>query len=155
MGTAEIFKGLRNANVFEKGFYLEPGGDFLLEVNRCIVKHTRGHGDAFIVEFKVLESNKEKNGVGTKVSWYQGIANTDVAWPAIKEFVYALLGKDFTKKEDRKYCEEKIDPKIETLVDGAVGDENNFKGMKIRVQTSSKVTKEKKVDFTVHTWRPE
>lgn len=154
MGTAEIFKGLRNANVFEKGVYLDAGGDFLLEVNKCIVKHTRGKGDAFIVEFKVLESNKEKNTVGSKCSWYQGITNTDVAWPAIKEFTYALLGKDYSNKDDRKYCEEKIDPKIEELVDAAVGDDNKFKGMKVRVQTSSKITKEKKVDFTVHTWRP-
>lgn len=150
----EIFKGLRNASVFERGVYLKAGGDYLLEIEKCLVKETRKSGYGFIVELKVLESKgPDVNPVGSKATWFQSLRDKNVAFGAIKEFMYAVLGLDLANAADKKMIEETIDPQIEQMMEEAI-EGGKFNGLQVRVQTSSKLTAAKQVNFTVHTWRP-
>lgn len=143
--------GLRNAQVFEKGVYLQPG-NFKLQITTCLTKKTLQSGNAFIAEFKVLESSDpQAHPVGSKATWYQGIDNILVAYPSLKTFVYSVLG--FSYPRDKEKCLAEVDPVIEDLLDEAI-DKGAFNGKTVEVQTYLK-KKEGKQDFTVHVWLPD
>lgn len=150
--TQGYFQGLQDSKVYERGVFLEPGGTYKLELKKTIVKQTRASGDGFIAEFKVLESNNPKNPAGSDASWFQGLKDKDVAFGAIKEFLYALMGYDVKDKASREKAKAELDPVIEKLVNEAIS-QNVLAGKTISCQTSSKLTKNK-VNFTVHTWSP-
>lgn len=150
------FAGLRNANIFETGQYLAADGRYLLQIEKIILKETRKSGKGFIVECTVVEtSNEEKDPVGAKRSWFQSMKDLDVAFPAIKAFLYAALGYDYSKKEDKEYLKAKVEPIIDTVTFQACDETRNpFKGRKVGVETTAKVTKEKKQNFTRHDFFP-
>ena len=153
-----VFDGLRNAEVFERGAFLNVGV-YELTINKCLVKATRKSGDAFIVEFTVDKAEGQgANPVGSKASWFQKLADKNIAFGAIKEFLYAAMGFDYAK--DKEQILKEIDPKIETLIQDALeqskdapNGKNALKGEKIRCQVNMKKT-QKNLGFSMHTWSP-
>lgn len=146
------FDGIENANVFERGAYLPPGGKYLLSIVRILTKQTRQSGPAFIAEFEVLESDHDEVPVGAKRSWFQKLQDTDVAFPALLEFFGALYGYDPTNKEELAELKSKIKGiiKLATSYEGPAAG-HPCHGQKIKCETWQKETK-KGNDFTVHSW---
>src|SRR5215472_14584830 len=144
-----VFSGLRNASVFERGVFLQPG-TYTLEINKCLVKETRKSGDGFIVEFTVRQSTSDQHPVGTKASWFQALKDKDVAFGAIKEFLYAVLGMRWP--DDRERILKEVDPVLEQLIDSSLpteqGGQNSLAGKSVCVQTYMKKTAGKGLDFT-------
>lgn len=150
-----MFSGLRNASVFERGVFLQPG-TYQLLINKCIVKETRKSGDGYIVEMTVQKSSNPAHPEGSKASWFQALRDKDVAFGALKEFIYATLG--YRWPDDKETILAKVDPVIEELIDSSLpteqGGENSFAGKSVCVQTFLKKTAGKGLDFTVHRWSP-
>ena len=148
-----LFKGsgLKDAKMFERGAYLGVG-KFQLEITKVLTKDTRKSGNGFIVEFTVVQTSDEKNHpVGSKATWFQSLLDKDVAWGAIKEWAYAVMGFKNTK-EDTDRAKKELDPVIEDLCDEAI-DKGALNGKRVNVETHMKKTGKDK-DFTVHTWSP-
>lgn len=142
--------GVGRAELFEKGKYLNPGL-YTLSVKKTIFKATRKSGDAFIVEFEVLESSDEENHpVGSTCTWYQGLRDKEVAFPAIKDFMRNLLGID---PDDKKAMEEFANG-IDSTLKQAIDKPDLLADNRIRVETYIIQTKGKGLDFTVHKWSP-
>lgn len=160
------FKGLGQAQIFGNGKYLEPNGRFKMRLDRIFVFTTRKKETALVAECTVLESasttsdpNHKVSAPGAKRSWFQKM-NVDAAMPAVKEFSYALLGYD--RSADSKLLETSFDPVLEALMEEICNEDPKkfdgrvqpFKGRTIGVETSVKITKERKVEFTRHDWFP-
>lgn len=154
-----IFSGLGDTEIYEKGYYLTPGGVYDLEVQQMLVKETRKSGLAFIVEFKVLsvegsDQVLEKHPVGSRATWLQKLADKDVAFPAIKECFVALLDVDMRDPEAKEEFNSQIEDLLDEATDPDVKPEDHpLRGHKVTVETYSKLTKNKGLDFTVHSWR--
>jgi len=147
------FSGIGEAEVYERGNYLKPGGMFLLVVKDMLLKETQNSGLGFIVEFEVLESTlEEDHPVGSKATWFQSMTKRQVALPAIKEFMAFLLKvnlKDSAQKEQ-------FNSEVEDILNAATDFEGDpadhpMYGEKIRVHTYTKLTQNNK-EFTVHDW---
>lgn len=148
MATANPFAGLPSAQVFGKGNYLAQGGEYVISIEGMEYKDLFKGGSALIVEFEVVESNNDKDPVGSKRSWFQS-KNASFGG-AVLEFLYAVLGTDY--KNDPAAAAE-VQKASADLMQAAL-EKNEFKGQKVRVSTSHKLTKEAKKDFTVHVWTP-
>lgn len=146
------FSGVENAQIFERGNFLPPGGKYRLRVMRTIVKKTRKSGDAFIAEFEVIESDLDEVKVGSRYSWFQKLVDTDVAFPAIKEFIATLLGFDVRDKEGMKEFNGKVKSVLQEASEEYSKEEDHpLHGLEILCETYQKETKQGK-DFTVHSW---
>lgn len=156
-------KGLAQGQVFERGTYLtaNPGGSaYDLEIVKCIGKKARKAGESFIVEFRVLSARdlapqdfgpgaaQVRNPVGSKATWFQKLSDADIAFGAIKEFLYAVGGFD-----DIRAASAAMDSTIEQTADAAVSTANILAGRKVHVETQMVKTQAGK-DFTRHTWSP-
>lgn len=153
-----VLDGLNAAPMFENGQFLTADNRYLLEVQRLLVKNTRKSGMCFIAECTVLQSTCDKDPVGAKRSWLQKLSPADVAFPALKGFMYALLGYDFTGA-DKEFCIKNIDPELtkddgKGIVDVGTSTANPFKGRKIAVDTVGITTVGKGLPFTRHNWQP-
>lgn len=146
------FDGIENAEVFERGSYFPPDGTFYIKVNRTLAKNTQRSGAAFIAEFEVIHSTLDSVKAGTKKSWYQSLKDKNVAFPAILEFMAALLGIDTKDKE--------VFADFKTKIKEILNEAGNFEGQDedhplhgetIMVTTWEKKT-QKDTDFTVHDW---
>lgn len=146
------FDGIENAQVFDRGKYLPPDGKYKLSVVKTLVKNARKAGPSFIAEFIVEESNHPDVPVGDKRSWFQKLVDKDVAFPAIKEFMGALLGVDRNDKAAWKELEGKLKGILNEATNFEGSNEDHpLHGMKIFVTTWQKQTKQDR-DFTVHDW---
>lgn len=144
------FAGLRDAKIFERGTPLSVG-KFKVEITKCQVLRTRAKGDAFIVEFKILESSDTvKHPLGSIRSWYQSLQDSTIAFGEIKAFAAAVLG---IPPSDKEAIRTKVDPEIETIMERAISAEQALKGAKVAVECTHKLTKAGK-DFTRHDWAP-
>lgn len=150
------FSGIGEVDLFEKGVYLSPEGSYELEVQNMLLKETRKAGLGFIVEFTVVSSTHESHAVGSKATWFQKLIDTDVAFPAIKEFFVSLLDVDMKDPE----AKEEFNNSLEDLLDEVTSwtptaddKDHPLKGTRIRCDTYSKKTKEKNLDFTAHVWQ--
>jgi hypothetical protein len=142
--------GVGSAQLFERGKFLHPGR-YTLEVVKTILKHTRKSGDAFIVEFEVLETtDDEKHPVGTKATWFQKLSDTDIAFPAIKDFMRNLMGIDLNDKAAMLEFSQGVDG----LLGKSINEPETLKGNRIKVECYMTRTKGKGLDFTVHQWSP-
>lgn len=163
--TSNLFKGLRDAKTFERGTFLKEGM-YLIRVNRAVFKKTRAKGDAFILEFKIEQSeyeNKKRaaiaalggapvnmqeleknlpNQPGTTASWFQSLQDIDIGFGALKMFAAQILGQ---KPEDPGFIEE-----VEGFMNAVVS-EGIINGMLIPVEATMVKTK-KDTDFTLHRW---
>jgi hypothetical protein len=146
---AGAFSGMKNAKTYDTGKYLSPGL-YVVEVTKCLVKDTRASGTSFIAELKIVESNNDDHAVGSSATWFQKMVDKDIAYPAIMEFIMAVMGIDKSDKEREKQFRDEV----EELMDSAVGDENVLAGMHVALETFYKTTKGKGLQFTVHKWTP-
>ena len=146
------FAGMRDAKMYETGTPLTVGV-FAVEINKCILKNTRKSGLAFIAEMTVIEtSDPAKHPAGSKRSWFQKMADLDVAHGSLKTFAAAILG--FDPRSQKEEVKAKLDPEIEAIMDAACDEHQVFAGKKVRVECTLTKTKEKKIDFTRHDWSP-
>lgn len=150
------WKKLKDAKVFGKGNYLDPG-NYKLKVLKMFTKETRSNGSALIVDFEVVESDNDKVPVGQKRNWYQGLADQDIAFPAIKEFLLALFDIDQSDDEEVENFEEKLPKLMEECGDEKwekkSEEDHPLNGKTIAVECFMKKTRGDK-DFTVHKWSP-
>jgi len=165
MTTGNLFRGLREAKVFERGTFLKEGL-YEVRIKRAIYKKTRAKGDAFILEFRVEKSNYEEkkkaaiaafgttpynlvelekllpNQTGSSASWFQSMQDPEIGFGALKDFAASILGQ---KPDDAEFVEA-----VEGFMNSVVSD-GVINGMLIPVETYMKKTK-KEGDFTVHKW---
>ena len=160
-----LFAGLREAKTFERGTWLKEG-QYKIRVERAIFKKTRAKGDAFILEFKIEESNYDAakqsalqalsgqqfdmkeleailpNQAGTKASWYQSLQDMDIGFGALKGFAASITG---VSPEDPEFIDQ-VEGFMESVVkEGAIN------GMLIPVEVTTIKTK-KDEDFSLHRW---
>lgn len=165
-----LFTGIEDADLFQRGKFLTPDFVGVLEVKKTLAFQTRKVGMAFIAEFTIIESNKPegtlrtvvKDGeesmvpdafpVGTKCTWFQKLADKDVAFPAIKSFVAALSGYQLS---DKNKIDEELSPHLADLLDTCTEspEDNQLVGLRVDVITTGVVTKNNR-DFTRHDWDP-
>ena len=152
------FSGIGEYELYEKGVYLTPGGSYELEVQNILLKNTRKVGLGFIVEFKIVsvtgEDAEAKHPPGSKATWFQKMADKDIALPAIKDFMRALLNVDFRDPA----AKEEFNDSVESLLDEVTnpvpaGEEHALAGHKVHCDTYTKLT-QKKLEFTAHNWSP-
>jgi hypothetical protein len=147
-----LFAGLKDAPIFTQGNYLDVG-IYDVRIIRCLVKQTQRSGIGFIAELEILTSTNPKHSPGTTASWFQGLTkNQATAFGAIKEFVVALYGLD--PKADGERIKAEVEPNIEAIMNAAVGVQNILAGRCVHLETFTKKTREKGLDFTVHRWTP-
>lgn len=126
----------------QRGEYLPEFFEGDVEIEKVSViktraKGSRGESNALIVEFKVCSNmGSVQVPVGSQRNWFQGLWNTDVAWPEILRFVYATLGMTVDEGEE-KLADEKT---REAVLDAACGTEQKFKGRKLHVRMYRKDT---------------
>lgn len=142
-----MFTGAKNVVISEKGTNLAadlPLGQeatHLVEITRITMPPNLTNGDAYICEYKVLESSSDP--VGATRRWYQSMRNKQVALPACCSFIFAASGYD--RRADAKAIEELVKPEVEGLLDQSYdeGDPLHFVGRKLRIKTKKVKTKPK------------
>lgn len=147
-----LWDGLEKAQVFEKGTFLEEGF-YTLRIKKCLEKTTRKSGQAFIVEFEVLESSHPKHVISQSVTWFQKLADRDVAFGAICEFLAAVYQKDLKVKTQKDDFDARIKPGLPGIMTQATSDANILAGQVVRVEVT-KVKTQKNLDFSRHSWSP-
>ncbi len=146
------FDGIDEADIFEKGQYLPAGGKFRLKVHKMLVKKTRKSGPGFIAEFTVVESSLPEVTVGGKRTWFQKLNDKEVAYPAIMEFMGAVLQYDPNNKAEWQEFKGKLKPIINEAANyEGSAEEHPLHGSLVDVETHTKTTQNDK-EFTVHTW---
>ena len=153
-----LFDGIGEAEIFTRGKYMPPGFRGVLEVKRTIAKETVKSGIGFIVEFEVIEVNRPGTKdhdlapvvVGEKRTWFQGMKDKTVAFPAIKEWAAAMAGYQMHEKEA---IDDEVSPELQNILTHATDNpaDNDFVGVRVSLDTSHKKTKNDR-DFTVHAW---
>lgn len=150
--NSSIWDGIEDAEIFERGNYVKPGFDGIVEMRRTIAKSTLKTGLAFIVEMRALESNLTDHPVGSKLTWFQKMTDKTVAFPAVKAWVAACLGLEAHQKEE---IERDVSPHVKELMKQATDnpDANDFVGIKLRLRTTQ-VKTQKGLDFTRYDFSP-
>jgi hypothetical protein len=162
-----LFSGLRNAQVGgAKKPYMHPGV-YVVKVQKAVYKATRKKGDAFILEFEVVQSNYEAelatitrglNGAppniaeldktlptkaGTNGSWYQSMADKDIGWGALKGFAAAIVGQE--NPNDPAFMEG-----VETMLENIIAN-NMLEGVLLPLECVM-IKTQKDTDFTTYNW---
>ena len=143
-----FFDTIGAAKVFENGVTLQPDNEYKLEVQRMLVKKARKGYNLFILEAKVLTSTSDKDPVGSQRAWIQKLDDADTAEPAMKAYMYALLGYEWSR--DKEFLKAQVDPQLTALTEAGVSDANPYKGRQIGVRTVGTTTKGKGLPFTRH-----
>jgi hypothetical protein len=148
-------------------------------ISRCILKSSQSSGDGLIVEVDILTSAPTGElhpdthqpfvplPAGTDGTWWQGLTDKNVALPAIKSFVFAVLNLGLLDPR-RTWLEQPVPGSehwrcnktrrpmalIESLMIWATEEPNIFQGLFLHLDT--KFTKTKKGGpFTIHNWHPQ
>lgn len=147
-----LFKGINEAEIFERGMYFSAGFDGIVQVEKVIVKRTRASGDAFIVEYRVIEGGNDRDPNRAKRSWFQKLIDTDIAYPAIKAWAAACAGYE---PSERDAIEKEVAPQLENALDAATESpaDNDFTGCYLHLVTTMVMTKNDR-EFTRHDWYP-
>lgn len=148
------FTGLESAEIFDQGQWFQPGL-YVVQINRCLLKTSQKSGLGFIAECQILASNQPANPAGTTASWWQtmgGRIHQGTAFSSLKEFIAAACG--FDPKTDKDAIHGQLDPQIRDIARRAVSPENILGGRYVCLETFTKKTKQRGVDFTVHRWTP-
>lgn len=151
----EIWDGIEDAEIFERGKYFHPGFVGVVRMKRTIGKLTRKSGPAFIVEMEVVESKTpDIHPVGFKGTWYQSLKDLDVAFPAILAWVLACSGLDPTK--DKEVVDKEIRPQLQQLMKEARAnpDDNFFINIRCHLETLQTTTVGKGLPFTRYEFSP-
>lgn len=143
-----FFDTIGSAKVFENGVFLQADGNYKLRVDRMLVKKARKGYNLFILEGDVLETTNDKDPVGSKRSWVQKLDDADIAEPAMKAYMYALLG--YSWASDKEFLKAQVDPQLTKLTEAGISDVNPFKGRTVGVRTVNTITKAKGQTFIRH-----
>lgn len=149
-----LWDGIDNAEIYERGNYVKSGFSGVVKIMKTLAKDTRATGVAFIVEMEVIETNMPgEHPIGSKVTWFQKMADKNVAFPAVAAWAAACVGFDTSQKEQIK---SEVMPVLKDLMNAATDkpEENDFVGTLLRLDTIMVKTKEKKLDFTRYDFKP-
>ena len=103
-----VFDGLDSARTFDQGNYFEQG-KYLLKIKKCLIKDTFQSGQAFIVEFEVVTSDNPNHKVGSTGSWVQKMTPKEISLPAIKSFIFAVVGAVTPADREKVPCQDLAD----------------------------------------------
>ncbi len=151
---ADLWDGIEDAELFERGKYMEANFIGEVEIKKTLAKETLKNGMAFIVEMVVLETNMpDKHPKGQKVTWYQGLKDKTVAFPAIAAWAAACLG--FHPNSDKSKIKDEVQPLLPAAMKEATDspEDNPFIGVRLKLSTFMRKTK-KGLDFTVYDFEP-
>lgn len=150
---ADLWDGLEDAEIFERGKYMEANFIGIVEMKKTLAKETLKNGMAFIVEMEVIKTNMpDKHPEGQKVTWYQGLKDKTVAFPSIAAWAAACLG--INPKGDKAKLKE-VQPLLPEAMKEATDspEDNPFIGVQLKLSTFMVKTK-KGGDFTVYDFEP-
>jgi hypothetical protein len=161
-GTMFRFKGVGDAQIFDRGRWFEPDYDGIVVVYKTILKHTRAKGMAFIVELLVESSNHEKHPPGWKGSWFQKLVDEDIAFSNIKGWAAACAGFQSHEKQaiDAAFLAianpQTGEKQLDVLLNEAVSspDDNAFTRTRLHLVTTQIKTKAAGNPFTVYDFSP-
>jgi len=148
-----LWDGIENAEIFERGNYIKPGFNGVVEIMRTIGKETRASGLAFIVELKIVQTNMpDDHPVGQKGTWFQKMTDRAVAFPAVAAWAAACAGYEPHEKERIK---QDVMPHLRETMKHATDNpgDNDFIGAKLRLVTVG-ITTKKDADFTRYDFAP-
>ncbi len=149
-----MFEGIGEAEVFDRGRYLEEGR-YTLEIRKALLKETRKSGNAVIVEFNVLESTDEDaHPIGSKATWFQGLKDKSVSFGSLKDFCMKLVGVNQKKDPEgyKDFCEGLQEMLLEATEKFSGADDTHpWHGMKIKVDVVKTET-QKGGEFSRHEW---
>ncbi len=155
-----LFDGIGNAETFERGKFFPPGFRGVVRVERTIAKESVKSGLGFIAECRIIEVERpgveghEKSPVvvGEKRTWWQGMTDKTVAFPALKSWAAAMAGYSLDMKDE---IEADVAPHLEALMQHATDNpaDNDLVGQWVRVETEMVKTRNDR-DFTRHMWEP-
>lgn len=115
---ADLFDGIDTIVPGNQGNGKLTEGEYLVRVEDVIHTTTENKGDAFIVEYTVLEtSDPAKHPIGVKRSWYQPMLHKKIAMEEIVKFMYAALGYD--AKRDAERIAKEVTPNIKAWTNAA------------------------------------
>jgi hypothetical protein len=149
----DLWDGIEDAEIFERGKYMEANFIGVVEIKKTLAKETLKNGMAFIVEMVVVETNMpEKHPKDQKVTWYQGLKDKTVAFPAIAAWAAACLG---FSPSDKEHVKNEVQPLLPAAMKEATDspEDNPFIGVKLKLSTILVKTK-KGGDFTVYNFEP-
>lgn len=137
---ADYFKGLDTAKVNDRKYPDRlTEGTFELEIVKCEMKKSEKNGAEWWQNtFTVVTSSNPAHPVGSKVTTSIFIFPLEANMPRLKAFLYAVVGADALKPEERAA---KFDPQIKELAAKAVGD-NLLAGRKVFCKAVTKPQKE-------------
>lgn len=150
MSNANLWAGLNNAPTFERGTFFKPG-TYDLQIDKIQLKQSQKSGLIFLVETEIVTSNNPDHAVGSSATWIQKMVDKNIALPAVKGFLYALLSLDAHTDASRIATE--FDPYLEQAMDRITSEHNPFSGWYIHLEATMKKT-QRQTDFTVHNWQP-
>lgn len=151
-----LWDGLDTAQTYDRGTFLKPGR-YTLKIKNCIDKMTVKSGQAFIVEFEVVETSDPANHpVGSTCSWFQKMSNRQVALGAVKEFMAAVYGYPLGDPNYKARFEREVAPQLVAIATAATTS-NSLAGQVVKVETSMVTTQPKPGQpqgspFTRHNW---
>jgi hypothetical protein len=148
-----IWDGIEKAEITKRGVYLQPGHEYTLRIKKCDLIETRDKGDAYVVDFEVVESTCDKDPPGQERNWYQSTRDKNVFLGAVKGFLAAVYGYDLSTMEDR--FDRELAPALAAIAHGSqVEHGNTLAGQLVKVRTKQIITEKKKQEFTRHDWFP-
>lgn len=139
VNVSSILSGLNAAQTFEQGQYFTEPGEYLAEVEECLVKRSNISGaPLFIVKFRIKEviSPGGTLQAGQVRSIAQKLTDTNVAFPVLKQFALACLNP--TTAEERVEAEQLCESSLEAAADP---NRQAFNKTTIRIVVVPKTTK--------------
>jgi hypothetical protein len=137
-----LFGKIGEAKFSEGGIYILPGV-YLLEIQELKAIKTRTQKDAYVAEFKVLESTNPERLPGSTCSWMVTM-DKEPAMGNIKQFLSAVLKVEMDAIDESvaEYSVNEVDdPKTNRVA-------NPCKGKIVRCSAVNIKTKGKGADFT-------
>lgn len=162
------FHGADTAKISDKG-EKPHDGEHLLEITRLTMSEEGKHGDYYVAEFKVIESNSGNDALGRPFDppgavrvWTQTMDKKAFPLPKLNAFAFAAAGYDHRNPADNVVINEKLMPQATTILDATQdeGDPLDFIGRRVRAVT--KTIDSKNIDpttklpfkFVVYTFSP-
>jgi hypothetical protein len=151
-----IWDGIEKAEITKRGKYLSAGHKFTLKIKKCDIISTRDKGDAFVVDFDVVDTTDPNHPVGAERNWYQSCTDKNVFQGAVKQFVAAIYGYDLSTMKER--FDREVGPSLAAICEAALCKDgkgsNSLAGQVVKVSTVAIKTQKRGMDFTRHDWEP-
>ncbi len=153
---SNLYAGLGSAKLSKRGSFLPHNGminpsKFKVQFKKFISMNTR-KGQAFIVEFDVIESDHPELKPPCEKSQFISMKDKDIAFSNILQLLVAALGYDPRNSEDVAKVAAKAEQLIEYVVE-TNPTSNPLVGRLAMVETILVKTRAGG-DFTAHTWYP-